>query len=462
MSAKIDVNDQEKLDKAVNAIVSGEMTLDDVVNNLDSLEKKKKDEETLNKGPEIKNNNLKDEKVVQPEDPKGKKEQPPGVKLKADTIKGVVLVFGLLTLFVFIFGITKDRSIKIAQQEEEASLASPNTNMDLRINESDRKKLTVSKSDEEVLTNPQTGKSLYDIKKEQQMNQVGDAQRSSVVPAVKTVEQPILAQSMANQSTLAQQPGNASSSVGGGSQKDTRQEQIEQGHRSSFTPSGFTRTTKESMQQTQNQQLNSYEQMPEIQQASSPYTIYQGTIVKLILVTAICSDLPGQIVARVASDVYNSVSGQFLIIPAGSYVVGDYNSGVIWGESRILVAWKRLIRPDGSCIDLGSMNGVDLSGQSGYRKKVDMHFKELSLLLGVSTLMNIASGQISYAADKYSKDESGVGGLVKGLDASSKDATSAINAVAEKYLSVKPTLTIPAGTPCGLSFNKDIIISPYI
>ncbi len=193
----------------------------------------------------------------------------------------------------------------------------------------------------------------------------------------------------------------------------------------------------------------------------SIFQIHQGTVIPIVLVTGINSELQGQILARVLSDVYNSVSGQYLIIPAGSSVIGNYENGVAWGQKRIMIAWNRLIRPDGSSIMLNKMNGVDLQGYSGYSDKIDMHFKEMSALLTVSTVMNLASGQIAYFTDKNSKDESAKGAVKTSASESANDITSVINSMTEKYLSMKPTITIRPGTRANIMVNKDFILSPY-
>ena len=124
--------------------------------------------------------------------------------------------------------------------------------------------------------------------------------------------------------------------------------------------------------------------------------------------------------------------------------------------------WDRLIRPDGSSVFLGGMNGVDMSGYAGYKDKVDLHIKELAGLLTVSTIMNIASGQISYQAEKKQSEKNELAGLIEGLTDSSIDATETINSMAEKFLQLQPTLTIRAGTRCNLFVNKDIVLEPYM
>lgn len=193
----------------------------------------------------------------------------------------------------------------------------------------------------------------------------------------------------------------------------------------------------------------------------SPYQIMQGTFIPIIMITGINSDLPGMIKARVLSDVYNTVDGKYLIIPAGSQVIGNYNSSVAFGQKRLMVAWERLIRPDGTSVNLKQMNGVDFSGYSGYSDKVDFHYGELSALLIFSTLLNLTSGQISYLTkgDRANDNAKGVG--TRSAGDSAQNITSAINSMADKFLNVSPTITIRAGMRANIMVNKDFILSPY-
>lgn len=108
--------------------------------------------------------------------------------------------------------------------------------------------------------------------------------------------------------------------------------------------------------------------------AGSPFRIAIGTLIPAVLSAGINSDLPGQTTALVRRNVYDSRTGRFLLIPQGSRLVGEYDSRVAFGQNRVFVAWNRLIFPDGRSLDLGGMQGVDLSAAAGLRDKVNNHF----------------------------------------------------------------------------------------
>ena len=47
------------------------------------------------------------------------------------------------------------------------------------------------------------------------------------------------------------------------------------------------------------------------------------------------SDLPGQITAQATEAVYDSPIGQYLPIPPGARLIGQYDSSVAFGQSRL-------------------------------------------------------------------------------------------------------------------------------
>ena len=101
-----------------------------------------------------------------------------------------------------------------------------------------------------------------------------------------------------------------------------------------------------------------------LQQPRSPYELMAGTIIAAALVTGINSDLPGQTIATVTQNVYDTVTGNSLLVPQRSKMLGQYDSQVAYGQRRVLLVWTRLIMPDGSSIALDRLEGVDPAGYS--------------------------------------------------------------------------------------------------
>ena len=127
----------------------------------------------------------------------------------------------------------------------------------------------------------------------------------------------------------------------------------------------------------------------------------QGAIVGAVMETALNSDLPGYARALVSKDVL-SFDGSAVLIPAGSRVIGEYNSGVAQGASRIFIVWSRLIRPDGVSIALGSP-AVDELGRGGLNGKVNRHFLQK---FGGAILLSVLTGGISALTASLSRGSS--------------------------------------------------------
>src|ERR1700738_3669673 len=132
---------------------------------------------------------------------------------------------------------------------------------------------------------------------------------------------------------------------------------------------------------------------------SADDTVYfrTGWVIPALLLTAMESELPGTITAQVSEDVYDSGTGHYLLIPQGSRLVGEYANAIQYGQSRIFVAWQRIIYPDNSALDIGAMPGADGEGESGFHDLVDNHFLRL---FGSALLMSASTAGITYSQDQ--------------------------------------------------------------
>lgn len=87
---------------------------------------------------------------------------------------------------------------------------------------------------------------------------------------------------------------------------------------------------------------------------TTPFEIRAGAVIPGIMLSGINSDLPGQIMAQVSQDVYDTATGKYLLIPQGTRMVGTYSSDVGYGQEGVLIAWQRLVFPDGKALDIGA------------------------------------------------------------------------------------------------------------
>jgi len=186
----------------------------------------------------------------------------------------------------------------------------------------------------------------------------------------------------------------------------------------------------------------------------SPYEIKAGTIIPAALVTPINSDLPGDVIGQVTVNLYDTVMGQHLLIPQGSRLIGRYNSEVLNGHDRALIAWQRLILPNGYSIVLEAMPGTDAAGVAGMADRVDWHAEQLVGATLLSTLIALG-GNLAASVDRNSRELSVVAETV------AQDASRVGQRVVDRELDRQPTIIVRAGTPFNVLVNKDIEMAPY-
>lgn len=194
-----------------------------------------------------------------------------------------------------------------------------------------------------------------------------------------------------------------------------------------------------------------------LQPALSPWEVKAGSIISAALVTAINSDLPGQVIAQVTEPVYDHRTGRTVLIPQGSRLIGQYDSQIAYGQNRALIAWNRIIMPDGRSINIGSMAGADLSGAAGLQDKTDGHFGQLARGVILSTLFSVGAAAAQDAGNRSS------GALIVNSAASgiSNSAQQVGQQITGRDLNRQPTLRVRAGWPVRVLVSKDMILAPY-
>jgi type IV secretion system protein TrbI len=190
-----------------------------------------------------------------------------------------------------------------------------------------------------------------------------------------------------------------------------------------------------------------------LQQPISPYEVMAGTVISASLMTGLNSDLPGFVIAQVTDNVYDTVTGETLLIPQGSRLIGAYDSVVAFGQRRALVAWQRIVVPNGSSIVIDNLPATDTSGHSGLEDDVDYHTWTLLKGIALSTLLGVG-GQVTFGSQQSN--------LVEAIrESTQQGANQAGQQIVEKDLNIQPTVTVRPGWPLRAIFNKDLVLQPY-
>ena len=184
----------------------------------------------------------------------------------------------------------------------------------------------------------------------------------------------------------------------------------------------------------------------------SPYQVMAGTVIPATLLTGINSDLPGQAIAQVTEPVYDTVSGEYLLIPQGARIIGRYDSVIAFGQSRALIVWSRIIMPDGTSIRIENLPGVDARGYAGLRDRVDNHTLRIFSAAALSSL-------ISLGAELGEDDDDDI---ARALREATQDGASRVGEeIVRRQLNVQPTLTIRPGWRFRMLVNQDLVLQPY-
>ena len=185
---------------------------------------------------------------------------------------------------------------------------------------------------------------------------------------------------------------------------------------------------------------------------ASPNIVQAGSIIPAALITGVRSDLPGQITAQVTANVYDSPTGRILLIPQGARLIGEYDSEIAAGQTRVLLAWDRLILPDGRSIVLEHQPGADGAGFAGLQDRVNQHWGNLLKAAAVSTLLGVGA---ELGAD--TEDD-----LTRALRRGSQDTINQTGQqIVQRQLNIAPTLTIRPGFPVRVIVTRDLVLEPY-
>lgn len=184
---------------------------------------------------------------------------------------------------------------------------------------------------------------------------------------------------------------------------------------------------------------------------SSPYVVQAGSVIPAALITGIQSDLPGQITAQVTQNIFDSPTGKVLLIPQGSRLVGAYDSEIAAGQNRVLLAWDRLLLPDGRSLDLARQPGADASGMAGLADQTDHHWGHMFKAALVSTLLGVGAELGSDDDDR----------LVRALRDGSQDTIGeAGRQLVSRQMAISPTITVRPGFVFRVIVTRDLVLEP--
>ncbi len=191
--------------------------------------------------------------------------------------------------------------------------------------------------------------------------------------------------------------------------------------------------------------------------ASGPlHTLLEGTVIDAVLANRLDGSGVAPVNCLVSNPIY-SHNGQFVLIPAGARVLGETRPVQALGETRLAVAFHRLLMPDGSTRRLDQFLGLNQIGDAGLRDRVNQHYLStfgaagaVGLISGLAQLLGTA-GFGRGAGDRTV--------IIAGGAADS--ASQASLQVMNRFLNRLPTITIREGHRVKVYLTSDLQLPAY-
>ena len=170
--------------------------------------------------------------------------------------------------------------------------------------------------------------------------------------------------------------------------------------------------------------------------------IHEGSFLEAVLVTQLTGDFPGPVLAMVSVP-FRSADRQRVLIPRGTRAVGTAQAVRDRDQSRLAVAFHRLVLPDGSWVSL-EFGGLNQTGEGALIDEVDRHYWSTFAAAGA---VGVLSGLTLAGAPPYGL-QAGVG---QGLGQGSLQ-------ILDRFLNRLPTITIRAGHRLRIWLTSDVLV----
>jgi type IV secretory pathway VirB10-like protein len=188
--------------------------------------------------------------------------------------------------------------------------------------------------------------------------------------------------------------------------------------------------------------------------AGKTYVLFEGTILESVLINRLDGSFAGPVQCLLSTDVYSN-DRQHLLIPAGAKILGETKKVDTFGQTRMAVAFHRLLMPDGYSVSLDQFKGLNQIGDTGLRDQVNNHYLRI---FGVSLAIG-ALGAVAEGGTAGSLTASG-GDLMRQGFAQSTAQSSA--QILDKFLNVIPTVTIREGHRVKVYLAGDLSLPDYL
>lgn len=187
--------------------------------------------------------------------------------------------------------------------------------------------------------------------------------------------------------------------------------------------------------------------------AGKSYVLFEGTILETVLINRLDGGFAGPVECLLSTDVYSN-DRQHLLVPAGSKLLGETKKVDTFGQTRLAVAFHRLLMPDGYSVSLDQFKGLNQIGDTGLRDQVNNHYLRIfGVSLAIGALGAVAEGGTAGALNASGSDLMRQG-FAQGTAQSSAQ-------ILDKFLNIMPTVTIREGHRVKVYLSGDLALPDY-
>ena len=192
-----------------------------------------------------------------------------------------------------------------------------------------------------------------------------------------------------------------------------------------------------------------------ISAAGPLHPLLEGTFIDTVLTNRLDGSGTAPVNCLVTNPVY-SHSGQHVLIPAGARILGETRPVQALGETRLAVAFHRLLMPDGSTLRLDQFLGLNQIGDAGLRDKVNHHYWST---FGAAAAVGLISGLAQWIGT--AGFSSGTGDRTVIIAGGADAASQASLQVMSRFLNRLPTITIREGHRVKVYVTSDLQLPAY-
>ena len=188
-----------------------------------------------------------------------------------------------------------------------------------------------------------------------------------------------------------------------------------------------------------------------------PVTVHEGEMLEAVLVNRlIVNTEPSPVITHLSRDLFDA-SGQYVVFPANSRVIGSSQTVNYKGASRLFISFHRVILPNGLSVDLPTnqrmMKALDETGALGIVSHVNRHWM---MQFGAAIFLGVIDGIAGYAQRNQADTSQGIV-----ISRTSENFDRVLDRVMAQYSSIVPTIRVDQGKTLRIYIADDMVVTPY-